>query len=302
MKQNKVVLPLIIFLLLCFLPCSIYGLYFKLTEKNEMGNPNHFHKFEGKLYYYDKKDNLIGTYTCETNECDNAFTSVDDEHIDVYKGEKSSTEVFSSEYVFIQDGDVIKLHNLKNNFTIVKLLMIKNYGTKLENNSMIVKNESGLYGLLNLDTITFTIAPEYDFMGLVNIMEDNVLQTDKIVVQKQNNWFLISNDGKELSKTIPNPIINFDDNYIYSKLDNTFVIYDYNGVELIRNVSNYATIKDYNLVSKDGMVYIYDISYQNIIRQFGNYGQILDFKIEEDIVNIYNGTTLIDTFDPSAGV
>ena len=61
MKENKIVLPLTIILLLFFLPCSVYGIYKKVTYVAPEENPDHLHFYEGSLYYYD--DN-VGLGVC----------------------------------------------------------------------------------------------------------------------------------------------------------------------------------------------------------------------------------------------
>ena len=64
MRENKVVLPLIIFLLILVLPFSSYGLYYQIKEKIRTANPNHLAKIGDLLYFYNAKNKLVGTYNC----------------------------------------------------------------------------------------------------------------------------------------------------------------------------------------------------------------------------------------------
>ncbi len=59
MKKNRLVLPVLILLFILITPCAIYGTYVVVSKKIAGENPNHLHKFNGKLYYYDENDNLL---------------------------------------------------------------------------------------------------------------------------------------------------------------------------------------------------------------------------------------------------
>lgn len=303
MKKNRVVLPLIIFLLLCFLPCAIYGLYFKFTETSEMGNPNHLHKFEGKLYYYDDKDELIGVYTCKNTNCDNALTTIDDEYLKYYAGDNNTTDVFALEYAFIQDGDEIYLHNLRTNITITQLTSLKNYGTTIAGGEIIIKNANGLYGLFNMNNIAFDITPTYDFLGLIDNFDGTNLHTDKLVALKDNFWFLIDEQDNILSSKNPDPIYYYDDNFIYHVNNGNYLIYRYDGTKVLEDllINNFDTVNNYQIINAGGSVYIYDYNYETIIQSYGEYGMVLTYEINDDVVNIYNGSTLVSSFDTASG-
>jgi len=300
MKKNKVVLPLIIFLLLCFLPCSIYGIYHKLVEKKEMGNPDHLHKLDDTLYYYDANDKLIGIYKCVNTECDTAKTTVGETKIKHYHGDNFDTGVFAAEYVFIQDGEEIKLHNLRTNITIVILKNIKNYGTTFSNDSIIVQNTNGKYGLFDMNNIAFIIPVEYDEMDITNTFDGVNLIANTIAVKDTSGYYLINDSAEKLSVANPNPIYDYDSKYIYHiNNKNNHLIYKYDGTQMLNDINliKYERLNEYNIIlSDEGRVNIYNNEFE-IIEEYGEYGQILDFKIEGDIVNIYNGTTLISKFD-----
>ena len=124
MRNNKVVLPLTIILLLFFLPCSIYGIYKKITYIAPEDNPNHIHLYEGSLYYYDTNNKLLGSYKCKSNNCNDAITEIDDEYLN-YKDYKNNKTSIYGNYVFINDDNIIYLYNLELNNTISEFKLIK---------------------------------------------------------------------------------------------------------------------------------------------------------------------------------
>ena len=215
MKKNKVVLPLIIILLVIFLPCSIYGIYHQVVFQKEQGNPNHLHKLDNKLYYYDNSDKLLGVYECKSSPCDDAIPKIDDEYLKYHVGEGAPLGIFGSEYTFIEDGSTIKLHNIKTNLSIAEFTLIKNYGASFTGGNIIVKDNTGLYGLFNLNTISYDIVAKYTFMGLANNIDSGLLVSDRIAVEENGKWFIISNDDIKVSTPSDYPIYDYDYNFIY---------------------------------------------------------------------------------------
>lgn len=87
MKNNKMVLPVIIILLIIFLPLTVIGSYKSLSKGTSLENPSKEHKYNNKLFYYDSEGKLLGTYECTSSDCDDAQTEIDDEINDFYKKE-----------------------------------------------------------------------------------------------------------------------------------------------------------------------------------------------------------------------
>ena len=79
MKNNKMVLPVIIILLIIFLPLTVIGSYKSLSKGTSLENPSKEHKYNNKLFYYDSEGKLLGTYECTSSDCDDAQTEIDDE-------------------------------------------------------------------------------------------------------------------------------------------------------------------------------------------------------------------------------
>lgn len=305
MKKNKVVLPLIIVLLLVFIPCSIYGIYNKVLFTKERGNPNHLHKFENQLFFYNASDELLGVYECKNENCNDARPIIDDEYLRHYEGAQSDVGLFGGEYAFIQDGDIVKLHNVRAEKTIAEFSLIKNYGTTLDNGSIIVKTTEGYYGLFNMNNIAFDIATQYTFMGLANNTEDGVLLTDRIAVKEYDSWYIIGLDNQKLTAPSSYPIYNYDKTYIYYIDENdNYLIYMYDGSIVLPGVTikKIETNAKYHiLLNGMGNVQIYDYEYKNLIKEYSGFGKTYDYKIEDEKVNIYDGDTLISSFDLEKG-
>ena len=152
MKNNKMVLPVIIILLIIFLPLTIIGSYKSLSKGTSLENPSKEHKYNNKLFYYDSEGKLLGTYECTSSDCDDAQTEIDDEINDFYKeGDKNDIGVFNTDNVFIKDNDKIYLYSLSTKIKLLTLNMLKNYNSDIEGNYLIVKNEENLYGLFDLN-------------------------------------------------------------------------------------------------------------------------------------------------------
>ncbi|MBE6155730.1 MAG: hypothetical protein E7164_03130 [Firmicutes bacterium] len=300
MKQNKVVFPLIIVLLLIFLPCSIYGIYYQSVMQKEKGNPEHLHKFENKLYYYDDNDKLKGIYECKTATCDTALTQIEDEYLKYYEGANNQLGIIADEYVLIQDGEVINLYNLKTERTITEFTLIKNYGTTLENNGLIVRNKDGNYGLFNINQITFVIEPQYHFMGLSNHMVSEEISTERIAVKESENWYIINRDNQKLSSPSIYPIYDYDKTYIYHiDQNNNYLIYLYDGNIVlpgvtIKKIDSFDNI--HVLLNSSGQVLIYNYEFTEIISRYSEFGKYYDYKIEDNKVNIYDGNSMVDSY------
>ena len=152
MKNNKMVLPVIIILLIIFLPLTVIGSYKSLSKGTSLENPSKEHKYNNKLFYYDSEGKLLGTYECTSSDCDDAQTEIDDEINDFYKeGDKNDIGVFNTDNVFIKDNDKIYLYSLGTKIKLLTLNMLKNYNSDIEGNYLIVKNEENLYGLFDLN-------------------------------------------------------------------------------------------------------------------------------------------------------
>ena len=302
MKDNKFVLPILIVLLAIFLPLSIYGIY---SNKNSIlfkDNPNHEHKFNNKLYYYDDNDNLIGYYECTSDKCNDASTTIDDENNIYYdKGKDSKISILSNNNVFIQDNDVIKLYNLNSKVSLLELKMIKNYSAPIDDNLLIVKNIDNKYGIMDLDTVNFKINPEYDYLAINNSFDGEKLIASKLIAKKNNVYYLISSDNKKLTAEFNNSIYDFNDNIIVCIDNGKYMIYKYDGTKIF----DYQDITKINLLkniiiyqNRLGNIYIYDNLFNSIIKSFTPISSDMNYTYEivDNTIEIKNNNVLYDTY------
>lgn len=300
MEKNKFVLPLIIILLLVFLPCSAYGIYEHALDLKAAGNPEHLHRFEGSLYYYDANGGLIGKYKCINTDCNDAVTTIDDEYLKHYKGDTFALGVIANSYVFIQDGNLINLYNLKTNIVIASFSSIKNYGATIAGNYLIVKNVDNLYGVLSLDNIVYIVNSEYQFIGLKNSYTGSGIDSNYFVVMNDNSWYLIDQNTIQITANLTYPIEDYDQTHLFTIDDDKYYIYDYDGNQMIstESIIKYEITDKYYIIStEDGKILIYDQTFEHQLKEFTSAEAKLDYKIEDNIIYIYDGNTLLEKYD-----
>ena len=301
MKNNKVVLPVIIILLLIFLPLTVIGSYKNLSKGTALENPGEEHKYNNKLFYYDKTGKLLGTYECTSSDCDDAQTEIDDETNDFYKdGDKNDIGVFNTDNVFIKDGDKIYLYSLGTKIKLLTVNMLKNYNTDIDGNYLIVKNEENLYGLFDLNAGNFKIKPSYDYMALANKIKDDKLASDKIIVKKLNGYFLIDSEDNSLTDTFGVPIYDYNDKYIISKNSDIYTFYKYTGENVLSDltVKNYENYEDLMIITTvNNELYIYDVTNEVILKSYVPVGtDSLSYEISDGKIIIKNNGTSFDEF------
>ncbi len=300
MKNNRAVLPLIIFLLIIFLPLTGYAIYYNYNVAKEDGNPEHMHKLNNKLYYYDSSDKLIGTYTCQSNICDDAITMIDDKDNLYYNKGNSNTLGIYNNYVFINDNNVIKLYNLTNNASILNLSLIKNYGVSIEGNYLIIKDTDNLYGLLDLNNISIKIGKTYEYLALKDNYMDGALKSDSFIAKKDGVYFIININEEKLTSNFVNPIYDYNDKIVICKNGGNYNIYYYDGSTIL----DYQTIVKINTLNNlviyqnsNGNIYIYNNDFSEIINSYTvlSADDKLTYEINDDKIEIKNNGVLIDT-------
>lgn len=301
MKNNKVVLPVIIILLIIFLPLTVIGAYKNLSKGTSFENPGKEHKYNNKLFYYDKTGKLLGTYECTSSECDDAQTEIDDETNDFYKeGDKNDIGVFNTDNVFIKDGDKIYLYSLGTKIKLLTVNLLKDYNIDIEGNYLIVKNEENLYGLFDLNAGNFKIKPSYDYMALANKIKDDKLASDKIIVKKLNGYFLIDSEDNSLTDTFGVPIYDYNDKYIISKNNDIYTFYKYTGENVLSDltVKNYENYEDLMIITTvNNEFYIYDVPSEVVLKSYVPVGtDNLSYEISDNKIIIKNNGTSFDEF------
>lgn len=300
MKDNKAIFPLIIFLLIIFLPLTGYIVYYRYNLVKEGGNPEHKHKFDNKLYYYDSSNKLIGMYSCQSNICDDAITVIDDKDNLYYtKGNKNTLDIYNN-YVFVNDNNIIKLYNLKNNNSILNLSLVKNYGTIIDGNYLIVKDTDNLYGILDLNNISIKIGRTYEYLALKDNYSGGNLKINSIIAKKSGFYYLININEEKLTSNFNYPIYDYNDKIVVCKNNNNYNMYYYDGSAIL----SYQTIEKINILSSfvifqnsTGNIYIYSNDFSEIINSYTvqSSDDKLTYDINDNKIEIKNNGVLLDT-------
>ena len=265
MENKKNVLITIIVLLCIFVPLSIIGL---LSNKNISiieDNPNHEKYYDGYIWFYNDNDEFLNKYECLTEICEYTNTIIDDDvyGINYYKdGKITNTSLLSNKYTLITDGSLVHLYSLDTGKTLQSYKAVKNYNTTIENNSYIIQNSDGVWGVLSISDMLKAVLPfEYSFIGLKNnLNSEGILNASKFIVQKDTKWFLVDNNNSALSGYINEPIIDYNENYIFSKYLNRIRIYSYDNHEYfsVYNIKDYILEDKYIGIVTDTFLLIYD--------------------------------------------
>ena len=238
MKEDKGVLITIIVLLVIFLPLTILG----YIEHNKMEN-NYEHKlyYQGYLWFYDN-DKLIGKYKCNNDMCNLATTTIKDDEYDKrnYRGDLEGTILpINNKYAFIKDGDKIILYDITTNGSLASYKSVNNYNTKIVDDTYIVEQENGKFGVLRFANGLESVIPfEYDFIGLTNnLSENNELIANNFLVKQDNLWFLIDYQNNIISKKYDKEIIDYRifNEYIAIITDQNIDIYNLDDKVLINS-------------------------------------------------------------------
>ena len=302
MKNNKFVLPIIIIFLLFFLPLSIYGIYSNKNSILSIDNPNHEHKYNNKLYYYDDNDNLIGYYECLSEDCDDAKTIIEDEKNIYYdKGTNENIGLLSNNNVLISDNNIIKLYNLNSKVSILELKLIKNYNTTIDGNLLIVKNTEDKYGVMDLNLVNYKIMPEYDYLAINNSFDGEKIIASKLIAKKDDIYYLIDINNKKITADFNNNIYDYNDNIVVCSNDSKYMIYKYDGTKLL----DYQEIIKINILKNEiifqnklGNIYIYDNELNNIIKSYVPITSDMNYTYDviDNGIEIKNNNVLYDTY------
>ena len=251
MENKRVSLIVIIILLCVFLPLAVIGIINKDGKNMLEENPNHEFSYKGHLWFYDESDEFLSKYECLTKVCELSSSTIDDSmyNINYYKdGVIKQVPVIDGKYTFITDGELIYLYDVVHGSTLQSYKAIKNYNTKIANDTYILQNKDGLWGALSFGNgLDNPVKFEYDFVGLINNANSKgELLQEKYIVKKDSKWYLIDNENNSISGLFDNPIIDYTNDYIFSKTSNEIKIFSYENYEYLQNFK----INDYILVDK----------------------------------------------------
>lgn len=307
-KNNKVVLITIIVLLCIFTPLTVVGLLTKGNVNPIEENPNHETFYDGYIWFYDLNNDFLSKYECLTEICEFTKPTIDDHSygINYYKeGTINSVSLMNDKYTFITDGIVINLYAANTGTTLQTYKALKTYNTTLENNSFIVQNNEGVWGVISIgDTLGAVLPFEYSFIGLLgNLNEDGTLSTDKFIVQKDTKWYIVDKANNTLSGEIDDPIVYYTDKYIFSRNSEQVRIYGFDNIEYLEKytIRNYILEDKYIGIITDNFLLIYDNLDQNYIKSVVLTEKDASFELEkvDNKLNIKINDEVTDTIELS---
>ncbi len=301
MKRKKSTLYTMIVLLVITLPLGLLGLYrhFKNNPTDIiLDNPNHELLYEGKLYFYDENDSLIGTYECQNADCGYAETTIDDlkYNLDYFEGEKTYLDYNVNDLVFLKDGKNIFLYGIKTGNVMVSYDALKDYHTTIENNILIAK-QNGKWGVFSLDTLNNILPFKYDFIGLPKKVENDILLSQNYIVYSDNRWYVFDNENNAISQGVNEAIKNFNSNYILT-VENKLYDYRNNLINVNLDFQKIDILGDYIIVLlKNNALIVYKNIEQNVVSgrtTLGEYNNIT-YELDNNNLIIYGDGTMATT-------
>ncbi len=302
MNNKKATFYVIVGLLVIFLPLTVFETVIKLQNRNIEENPNHDFFYDGYLWFYSDTNELLSKYECMTEVCELAKTTIDDADYGINYYTEGTIEQLPilGDYAFITDGSEIKLYNITSGNTLDTYKAIKDYHTKLGSNSVIVQNNSGLWGMFSFENNLNSILPfEYNFIGIGNNPLEGFLSISKMITLKDNKWAIVDNTNSMLSGYIDDPIVDYNDEYIISKNDNIFKVYGYNDTEYFMDmqITNYVRLDNYLGIVEGNTLRVYNSLNNDPIKEITlpSPDSKIEFQMEEGNLNILIDNSASDT-------
>jgi len=320
-KLQKVSFYVILVLLVVFVPLSGFGMYYHFTHEEKIAALENINKdffFDGKLWFYNAKGELLGTYKCEHEYCGYASSSLTDNEygLDYYiasnEEEETHLPIIHDRFVFLRDteeekNNAIFLFDIKNNqdFKSLMYASVKNYQVGLKDNLFIVENQEHHFGVLEINDVALLKIPTtYDFLGVVNLgMEDEKLIADYFVGLKDGEWMILDQNEAKLTNGITENIKTFNGEYIITKmgeLNHRIIDYDNNPI-LEEDFSNLFFVGRYLACQTISEFYIYDLLNQKVISETHKIFQrdVVDASInEENKIILKVNDVIVETIEP----
>lgn len=255
---NKTI-AMVILLILCIL-CLGMGLtglvvYFKdtffTTPELDTGPTVKSFFQDGNLNFY-KGTDLVAEYKCESSFCGWAYEKVDDVNYSLKYYQDESIDQLSSlildRYAFIVDGEKkeddqynyllgVKLYDTQAKKVIGEYNSVKNYSSNLINNTFIVQDKNGKWGVIDIQDgkVNIDISFEYDFIGqFYRDPTESLDSISKYVVLENGSWYVIDSGGNKQSSGISEPIYGYEGDIIVAGKD-SYSVYNKNGGRLFTN-------------------------------------------------------------------
>ncbi len=299
MENKKAVLITIVVLLFIFTPLTVMGAFFKANVNPLEENPSHDFYYKGSLWFYDTYDKLMSTYKCLTETCEFTKPVIDDSNYGVKYYQDGSLDklwIIDDKYTFITDGVTVYLFNVESGRPLQSYKAVKNYNVKLENNTFIIQNNKDLWGVLTVGNNLGSVLPfEYDFIGLKEKeIVNGTFPVTEFIVEKDSKWYLVDLKNSSLTAEIPTPIIDYNNQYLFSKSNDRIRIYSYDGTEHLLNyrIKDYVIADDYYGIITDSFLIVYHNLEDNYLKFIPLTREATDITLEKDnnkLVVKFNG-------------
>lgn len=312
MKNKKITLWVIIFLLILFLPITIFSSVMHYQNSKPVDeNPTHELKHNGKLYFY-QDDVLLGTYTCQNFDeyCDYADSKVNSVYSlnELKVEENTKLPIVSERFVFLRDSKSeelaesnIILYDLSLERVIGEYKEVKNYGIGIEEDYYLIKNQNNLWGVVSFkEGVNLNIPFQYDYIGLIDNVNSETNKVDSAIfaVSVDGMWQLIDINSATFTDKLSNEIISYNNEYIVLKNNGFMSLINYsNEVQL----SNLKYIDFYNkyisIIDNNNLFYLYNINTSQAISNNYLVNSIEDISLEivDDKIQIIKNGNIEET-------
>lgn len=174
----------------------------------------------------------------------------------------------------------------------------KFYKTNIESGNVLVKL-NGLWGIFSTESLRLIVKPTYNYLGLVNKMDDGVLQSDLYVAKKDNSYYLMNDLEDIKSPKFNNIIYDYNDKYIIIK-NNNYEIYDMLGEELLPfTIKNqvFLTENYVGVLSENNFMIFKELNTKYISTFILNNKNNINVIEKEKSIEIYANNSLVKTIE-----
>ena len=309
MKDNKkVTLILIIVLLVIFVPLTVLGFIFKNIHIVEE-NPNHHFIYNGHLWFYNNRNELMSKYECKTDVCELTRPIIDDGQYELnhYKdGIIDRIPILGKKYVFITDGTEIIFNDITLGKKLGTYYSVKTYNVKNENDIYILQKMNGLWGVISIteNKMSPVIPFEYNFIGLANhLNEDGSLKNSNFVVMKNSEWFIIDKDNKVISSKLKEQIIDYNSDYVITRNGNSLKITGFDGNEYLEKykINDYILFDEYIGIITNNYLHVFEKLNEDPLKSIQvDTKKKIKFQYDENNdLNIISGDKVLETLELS---
>ena len=301
--NDKKTFIVIIILLIIFVPMVIFGSIKKANNSNPLydDNPNKDYIFNNRVYFYNKNNKLISKYDCN-GKCDETKEIIDDDtyNINSIKMDNNvTTNILNDSYALFDENDKQILYNYKLNKKMITLDSVKTYNNLLINENILIAKIKELYGIIKLNPLSVLVNYKYNFIGIPNRINNNILDVSKFIAKTNDNWLVINQNDEILFESF-DPIIDFNDNYIITYDGINYNIFDYAKNSYLNDISKdkILCVGDFLLIIKDNILYLYIDLKDNAIKEISlPLYQEINFKINNNKLDIFIDNNLYQSIN-----